>query len=126
MGTGGGFSNLQRGAAWAVVLGLEHWQLFGAVGAHSLPPFMGMEKKLPGELAAIPAGQAPSFYLDIGWADRYRVPAVEYENLLNRAGLAHEWYLFEGQHDEDYWKAHVRGYLTWYGNWFSRAAGGVQ
>jgi S-formylglutathione hydrolase FrmB len=117
---------LSRGAAWAVYLGLEHWQLFGAVGAHSLPPFLGMESKLPGELGAIPQGQAPDFYMDIGWADRYRQAASNYENLLNRAGVAHEWYLFEGQHDETYWQAHVRGYLTWYAGWFKNGAEGAQ
>ncbi len=30
---------LSRGAGWAVHLGLSHWELFGAIGGHSLPVF---------------------------------------------------------------------------------------
>jgi enterochelin esterase-like enzyme len=105
---------LSRGAAWAVYLGLGHPALFGAIGAHSLPPFIGMEKLVPKEIAAIPPGQTPRIYLDIGWADRYRQPAAGFEDQLNRLGVPHEWYLFEGQHDEAYWSAHVKGYLEWY------------
>ncbi len=30
---------LSRGAGWAIHLGLSYWELFGAIGAHSLPVF---------------------------------------------------------------------------------------
>ena len=29
-------------------------------------------------------------------------------------GVPHEWYLFNGTHEEAYWSAHVNDCLTWY------------
>lgn len=105
---------LSRGASWAIFLALSRPDLFSAAGAHSLPPFMGLDSRLPGLLAAIPQGDLPALYIDIGLRDRYRVPAQEFEALLNRLNVPHEWYLNEGEHDETYWSAHVEEYLRWY------------
>jgi len=105
---------LSRGAAWAVRLGFTHWEQFGAVGAHSLPPFLGDDVRLGGWLKAIPPGQTPRLYLDIGEKDRYRKPAEEFEALLGKYAVPHEWHLGAGQHDEVYWSVHVEEYLRWY------------
>ncbi|HZW04119.1 MAG TPA: alpha/beta hydrolase-fold protein [Anaerolineaceae bacterium] len=105
---------LSRGAAWAVRLGFEDWQTFGAIGAHSLPPFYGDPNRLPAWLADIPAGQYPRVYLDIGSDDPYLTPAAEFEALLTHLRVAHTWRLNPGGHLDAYWAGQVANYLLWY------------
>ncbi len=107
---------LSRGAGWAVHLGLSRWELFGAIGGHSLPVFWSDTGKVRGWLAAIPTGSLPRIYLDIGEKDRQSImqSALWFEGLLNDAGIPHEWHLYPGYHEEAYWEAHVEDYLRWY------------
>ncbi len=107
---------LSRGAGWAVHLGLSRWELFGAIGAHSLPVFWSDTAHIRQWLEAIPEGQLPRIYLDIGEKDRPAIlrSAMWFEALLSEEGIPHEWHLFPGYHDEAYWQAHVEGYLRWY------------
>ena len=107
---------LSRGAGWAVHLGLSQWELFGAIGAHSLPVFWADTNHIRSWLAAIPAGQLPRIYLDIGEKDRPAIlaSAVWFAELLNEQTIPHEWYLFPGYHEEAYWTSHVDQYLRWY------------
>ena len=105
---------LSRGGAWALRLGFLHWDLFGAVGLHSTPPFIGDPEKFPIWLRDIPAGQAPRLYMDSGNGDAYLVTTTKFENLLVQLNVPHEWYLFNGRHEEQYWSDHVADYLAWY------------
>jgi enterochelin esterase-like enzyme len=107
---------LSRGAGWAVHLGLSYWELFSAIGGHSLPVFWTDTGKIRGWLAEIPPDQLPRIYLDIGEKDRPQILASArwFEDLLTELGIPHEWYLFTGYHEEAYWQAHVADYLRWY------------
>jgi len=107
---------LSRGAGWAVHLGLSHWELFSAIGAHSLAVFAGDAFKLEGWLDAIPLDQMPRFYIDVGHKDSTSIlnSTTSFVALLEERGIAHEWYLFAGYHDEDYWSSHIEQYLRWY------------
>jgi enterochelin esterase-like enzyme len=105
---------LSRGASWAVYLAFSYPETFSAVGAHSFPPFNGLAKKFQDLLSAPPPTHVPHLYIDIGVSDRYRSAAAEFEAFLNQAGIPHEWYLNQGQHDEAYWSQHVEEYLRWY------------
>ena len=105
---------LSRGASWAVYLAFSSPEKFAAAGAHSFPPFNGLEKKFRGLLANLSPAQMPQLYIDIGVSDPFRSAAAEFEALLNQAGIPHEWYLNQGQHDEEYWSQHVEEYLSWY------------
>lgn len=105
---------LSRGGAWALRLGFLHWDLFGAVGLHSTPPFIGDPQKFPLWLRDIPADQVPRMYIDTGRGDAYLVSTSEFEALLVRLDVPHEWYLFNGRHEEAYWSEHVADYLAWY------------
>ncbi len=107
---------LSRGAGWAVHLGLSRWDLFGAIGGHSLPVFWTDTSRVRGWLASIPPDSYPRIYLDIGEKDRPSIlnSARWFENLLNEEGIPHEWYLNTGYHNEEYWSAHVEDYLRWY------------
>ena len=105
---------LSRGASWAVYLAFANPDTFAAAGAHSFPPFNGLEKKFRGLLANLSPAQIPQLYIDIGVSDPFRSAAADFEAQLNQAGIPHEWYLNQGQHDEEYWSQHVEEYLSWY------------
>lgn len=113
---GRAIGGLSRGAGWAVHLGLSHWELFSAIGGHSLPIFWEDTGKVRGWLDVISPEHLPRIYLDIGDKDRPAIleSARWFENLLTEKGIPHEWYLFPGYHEEAYWSAHVEQYLRWY------------
>ncbi len=111
---GRAIGGLSRGAAWAVHLGLSDWQTFGAIGAHSFPMFYGDDSLIPQWLAAIPPASYPRIYLDIGKSDPGLQLVQDFEAYLTKQGIPHEFHLFNGYHDENYWRAHLEGYLRWY------------
>jgi len=107
---------LSRGAGWAVHLGLSHWELFAAIGAHSLPVFWADTPHVRQWLKDIPSNALPRIYLDIGENDRPVILSSVrwFENLLTEENIPHEWHLFTGYHEEAYWQSHVEQYLRWY------------
>lgn len=111
---------LSRGAGWAVHLGLSHWELFSKIGAHSLAVFASDIQIIPKWLDQIPINSRPIIFLDIGRNDRPEMLKWTYwfEQLLTEKHYPHEWYYYDGFHDEAYWSAHVEQYLRWYAqNW---------
>lgn len=107
---------LSRGASWAVHLGLVHWDLFGAIGAHSLPVFWEDTPFIDNWVAEIPEGQLPRIYVDIGDRDRAEIQDSTFWFLeqLDEMDIPHEWHYFVGYHDEDYWSSHLDEYLLFY------------
>lgn len=105
---------LSRGGAWALRLGLLHWDLFAAIGLHSTPPFIGDSNRVPAWIKNIPPNELPLLYLDTGKRDWYIGDTSRLEEQLTQLGVPHEWYLFNGTHEEAYWSSHVLDYLTWY------------
>jgi enterochelin esterase-like enzyme len=107
---------LSRGAAWAVHIGLSNWDLFSAIGVHSGFVFHSDVQPIYLWLNSIPEGEAPRVYMDIGNADRpdITIGAKWLEELLTRFNVPHEWHMFVGEHEEEYWQAHVEDYLRWY------------
>ena len=105
---------LSRGGGWAIHTGFTRWQVFGAIGAHSAPVFVNDPYRLPGWLEEIPRDEMPRFYMDHGRLDWYLKVEREFEALLVRLEVPHEYYVFEGAHDEKYWASHVEDYLRWY------------
>jgi enterochelin esterase-like enzyme len=105
---------LSRGAAWSVRIGLEQYQHFDSIGAHSLPLFEADGNRLSEWLSGIPQEDLPAFYIDIGRGDPEKATAQDFADQLNDNNVPHMWYLFNGGHTEDYWSAHLEGYLRWY------------
>jgi enterochelin esterase-like enzyme len=107
---------LSMGAAWALHLGLSQWELFGAIGLHSLALFSIDSPRIPGWLDAIPREQLPRIYIDIGDKDSKALldSTIWFEETLTRKNIPHEWYLFSGYHEEKYWQEHTEQYLRWY------------
>ena len=67
----------------------------------------------------------PRIYIDIGDQDRLDITqeTTWVEGLLTKQGIAHEWHMYEGGHNDVYWRAHVEEYLRWYSqDWGSEPA----
>jgi len=105
---------ISRGANWAMRLGLANYDLFGSVGAHSLPTFPTDIRDLPTLLDKLPTGEEPRITIDVGRFDPGVSPAYRYEQVLNENGIPHSWHLNVGKHDQEYWRSQVEAYLRWY------------
>lgn len=110
---------LSRGGNWAVHLGLMYWEYFSSIGAHSTPSFVtDGPPRIRELLAAIPQDQLPRIYMDTGDDDGWREYTFRLETVFTEENIPHEWHLFQGAHDEEYWAKHVEVYLRWYAlNW---------
>lgn len=107
---------LSRGAGWSVHLGITEWELFGAVGAHSLAAFDVDATYLRQWLKEIPPESLPRIYVDIGDKDRPNImrSALWFEQMLADENIPHVWNLYQGYHAEEYWSAHIEEYIRWY------------
>ena len=105
---------LSRGATWAVHIGFLQPEIFGSIGAHSLTPFFGDVYRLPYWLMRTEVGDLPRFYLDMGEDDWFMEALAQYRAAMMENGVAFEWHLDSGSHDEDYWSSHVADYIRWY------------
>ena len=111
---------LSRGAGWAIELGINYWELFGAFGAHSPAALNSNTIAVSHLLDAIPTEKFPRIYIDTGDREPPSIikSALWLGDLLNKKGLPHEWYRFSGVHNEKYWEDHLEVYLRWYtGSW---------
>lgn len=105
---------LSRGAGWAIRLGLTRPDLFSVIGLHSLAVFQRDASKIDDWIMAIPPDSRPIIYMDIGENDRELASVLQIEEQLTQLNLPHEWHLYNGEHTEEYWSAHVEGYIRWY------------
>jgi enterochelin esterase-like enzyme len=88
--------------------------VFGAFGGHSPAIFWTDAGSMPIKLRDIPLESRPRIFLDIGDNDKQSKSVQEFEDLLTDMSFEHEWHLYTGYHNEDYWKEHVEEYLRWY------------
>jgi enterochelin esterase-like enzyme len=105
---------LSRGAGWAIHIGLSKPEYFSAIGAHSLPIFIGDLASTPRWLSVIKQPDLPRVYIDIGIGDGGMAQATQFENILTAYNVPHEWYINNGEHTEGYWSSHVKEYMRWY------------
>jgi len=107
---------LSRGGAWAVHIGLSRWDLFSAVGVHSGFLFQSDVQSIYLWLYNMPEGIQPRIYMDIGTKDDAIITksATWLESFLTHNDIPHEWHMFIGEHNENYWRTHVEDYLRWY------------
>lgn len=109
---------MSYGAGWAMDVGFQHPELFGALGLHSLAIFYRDEGKVSRWLDKIPVDLRPRIYIDIGDGDKLIVSASWLDEALTKRGIAHEYHLNPGLHSRKYWARHVPEYLRWYSqNW---------
>lgn len=110
-----GIGGLSRGGNWAVNLGFAHPELFTAVGSHSSPLFFGEINRIT---SIVTGGETvdklPLFFIDAGNKDENLTQVLAFVALLKKYHVPYVYTQFTGYHSEDYWRAHVRDYLTWY------------
>ena len=119
-----------QGGHGALQLTWNHPDVFGVAAAHSpslrpddgFLPWLGtgpeFARRDPISLAqTLPLAtlQRATLWLDIGSEDRWRPRAELLHETLAARGVAHEWHVWPGDHDGDYWLPHVPDYLRYYG-----------
>ena len=115
---------LSRGGGWTAELGFTNPNLFGSLGFHSPAIFKGDGFTVEKQVLAIPDDLRPRIWLDAGDNDRELKSIIEFEKMLTRHQIPHEFRFLSGDHSEIYWGAHVRDYLRWYAQaWMEEAAG---
>ncbi len=105
---------LSRGGGWTAELGFKNPNLFGSLGFHSPAIFTGDAYAVEKQLLSIPEELRPRIWVDVGENDRELPSIREFERMLTRNAIPHEFHFFSGDHSETYWGAHVRNYLLWY------------
>ncbi len=107
---------VSRGGYWSLMMAFRRPDLFRSAGAHSpalIDSFAGAAEDPRVTGAANPLGDL-RIWVDIGERDPYLVDARPLHDALTAAGVAHEWRVNPGIHEEAYWTAHLDEYVTWY------------
>ncbi|MCL4530209.1 MAG: alpha/beta hydrolase-fold protein [Chloroflexi bacterium] len=105
---------LSRGGGWTIELGLQHYEMFGALGMHSPAIFVEDAPYIEDWIRAVPSNSWPRIWIDAGDQDKELGTIMQFESLLSYYQVPHEWHLYAGDHSENYWSAHVSEYLQWY------------
>ncbi len=107
---------ISRGGVWSLEIGFRHPDLFSIVGGHSAclnlnlaPPTLD-----PLKLTDKPTLKTQRIWLDAGNRD-YCQPGVNaLHTALERSGVAHQYQLWPGLHEDALWAEHLTDYLTFY------------
>jgi enterochelin esterase-like enzyme len=107
---------MSRGAVWSLEIAFRNPDRFSAVGGHSAALNVNLAPPLydPIFLAADPSIRSLRIYLDAGRDDWVLPGMEELHSALEAAGVPHNYVVYEGQHDDGYWSAHVAEYLAFY------------
>jgi enterochelin esterase-like enzyme len=117
---------ISRGGFWAYSIALRHPDIFGSVGGHSAY-FPNNTSEIPPAFNPLELALNSSFleesnlrmYLDNGADDSSGPSQQLFSSRLSSRGITHTYVINPvGEHDNDYWSAHVTEYLSFYGkNW---------
>jgi enterochelin esterase-like enzyme len=107
---------ISRGAGWALHLGLNYWETFSALGAHSLPVFYSDAPMIPYWLESIPPNQHPGIYLDYAESDMspIRRSINKLIEQLEARGFEYQFFTAPGIHNQEYWRGNIEEYLRFY------------
>jgi len=105
---------LSRGGGWALRIGAQRTDLFGAIGLHSPAVLSPDLYLLPTWARQIPSGTTPRLWLDIGTDDTLLPAARELRAVLDQLHWPYVWVLNRGEHTTSYWSEHLAQYLRWY------------
>ena len=105
---------MSRGSGWALRLGLTRSDLFSVIGLHSLAVLQGDSSKIERWTEKIPSSSLPTIFMDIGESDQEVDMALNVVDIFTQNGIPLEWHLYTGAHTEEYWRAHVEEYISWY------------
>ena len=113
---GRSIGGISRGGYWALEIAFLHWPLFGAVAGHSSHLRFETDPERYNPLATYAQADLSNMriWLDRGETDFLRVGQNQLSELLTNAGIAHEYYINPGGHNEAYWAAHLQEYVDWH------------
>ena len=107
---------LSRGGYWSLMMAFRRPDLFRSVGAHS--PALIDSHAGPAEDPVVTGAVNDlgdlRIRVDIGERDPYLPKALPLHEALTAAGVAHEWWVNQGTHEEAYWRGNLGQYLAWY------------
>ena len=105
---------LSRGAGWALRIGMQRPDLFGAIGLHS-PAVISPDLYLIRTWAAdAPTDSIPRLWLDVGTDDTLLPGALDLRARLDKLRWPYTWVQNHGEHTATYWSGHLSEYLRWY------------
>ncbi|CUS05080.2 putative esterase family protein [Candidatus Promineifilum breve] len=117
---------LSRGGYWSLMMAFRRPDLFQSVGAHS--PALIDSHAGPAEDPRVTGTTNDlgdlRIWVDIGERDPYLIEALPLHEALTAAGVAHEWRVEPGTHEEAFWRARLEQYLMWYSGGWRVASGG--
>jgi S-formylglutathione hydrolase FrmB len=105
---------LSHGAGWALRIGMQRPDLFGAIGLHSPAVISPDLYSLPVWAAEIPPDSIPRLWVDIGTEDTLLPAALELRVQLDKLRWPYVWTIDRGEHTSTYWSGHLSQYLRWY------------
>jgi len=117
---GRAIGGVSRGGVWALEIGFRHPDLFAAVGAHSpaLSVNMAAPTYDPFYLLEEPGVAVLRIHLDAGDTDWARKSTQALHEALETRGIAHEYVVHTGGHENGLWATNVAEYLAFYaGAW---------
>jgi enterochelin esterase-like enzyme len=120
---GRNIGGISRGGYWALEMAFLHPDLFGAVSGHSSHLRFETDPPKYNPLATYGAADLSGtrIWLDRGETDFLRVGQDQLHDLLNAAGIDHEFRINPGGHNEAYWAAHLAEYIDWHAAGWPRA-----
>jgi len=114
---------ISRGGFWAYSITLRHPDVFSIVGGHSAY-FPDNSNAIPPAFSPLDLALNSSFledanlrmYLDNGASDSAGPSQQLFSSRLSSRGITHQYVINPvGEHDNEYWSAHVSEYLSFYG-----------
>lgn len=116
---------ISKGGFWAYSIAMRHPDLFSKVGGHSAyfpndpvsipPPFNPLELASD-DTALLDASTRLNMYLDNGASDASGRSEQLFSSRLTERGIPHTYIVNPiGEHNNDYWSAHIGEYVAFYG-----------
>ena len=117
---------ISRGAGWALRIGGQRPDLFGAIGMHSPAVLSPDLYLLPEWVRAMDRSALPRLWLDIGFDDTLLPKALELRQALDKVRWPYTWIIERGEHASSYWSPRLRTYLRWYAEgWLAPPSAGA-
>jgi len=113
---GRAIGGMSRGGVWALAIGFQHTDLFATVGAHSpaLSVNLAPPPYDPFHLLEEPGVETLRIYLDTGDSDWTWKSTQALHETLDARGIAHEFVMHPGRHENKLWAENVAEYLAFY------------
>jgi enterochelin esterase-like enzyme len=107
---------ISRGGVWSLEIGFLHPDLFSIVAGHS--PCLNVNEA-PSEYDPLKLTDRSSLkgqriWLDAGDEDYCQPGAEDLHTALDASGVAHDYHLWPGVHDDSLWAEHLPAYLEFY------------